>query len=192
MSPVTVTLRPPPGPPAAWWGPAFTLDAGGLVVLVTPADPPEGERYDPDAGLSLYTGPAATQAVLEALERDGEATAWCALLTPWPTEGGRLKRQPILRMGLPGGPLTPMVTLRADPRGVRLSFEVGGAPLLPPPARDRGGPIDQAFADASFAARAALAGWLHRLRERGFAVDVTGPGAEALQALLAAPGPERA
>ena len=191
MSPLVLRLEAPPGPVAAWWVPAFTEDAGGLIFPVSPGgtEPAEAhERYQAELSLSLFVGPPATRSLLVGLESGRAVSAWCTLVVPWPV-GGRLRRQPILRLGRPGV-LVPLVQLEAHPNGMSLTFGAAGAPLLPPPSRDRGGPIDQVFADAVDAARRELGGWLARLVARGFRVQLQGAAVEDRRSLAQALGPD--
>lgn len=182
MSPLTLRLSAPASPVAEWWT-ALVLEARGLLI---PVPVGEAERYDERLSLSLYEGPALTEQLGRALVAEGRVSAWCAVVVPWPVDG-RLVRQPILRMGRPGG-LVPLAALGADGSGMTLTFAAAGAPLLPPPSLDRGGPIDQAFADAVFAARREVGEWLARLVARGFGVTVAGAEDEARAGLVAALG----
>lgn len=178
MSPLVLRLEAPPGPVAAWWVPAFTEDAGGLIFPVEAASAAlaADERYEAELSLSLSVGPPATLGLLAELEAGRVVHAWCTLVVPWPV-GGNLRRQPILRLGRPGA-LVPLVGLEANASGLSLTFGAAGAPLLPPPSRDRGGPIDQAFADLVDAARRELGAWLARLEARGFRAQLTGATVE--------------
>ena len=180
MSPLTLTLSAPPSPVAEWWT-ALILEARGLLI---PVPVGTAERYDERLSLSLYEGPALTEQLGRALVEQGRVSAWCAVVVPWPVDG-RLVRHPILRMGRPGG-LVPLVALEADRSGATLTFAAAGAPLLPPPARDRGGPIDQAFEDAVFAARREVGEWLARLVARGFSVTAAGAEDDVRGALVEA------
>lgn len=190
MSPLVLRLQAPPGPVAAWWVPTFTEDAGGLIFPVDAggAALAEGhERYEAELSMSLSVGPPATRSLLVELERGRAVNAWCTLVLPWPI-AGQLRRQPILRLGRPGG-LVPLVRLEANTTGMNLTFGAAGAPLLPPPSRDRGGPIDQVFADVVDAARRELGAWLARLVARGFRVRLGGASLEERRILAQALGP---
>lgn len=191
MSPLVLKFVAPPGPVASWWLPAFTEDAQGLIFPVAAAGPSqttEHERYEAELSLSLYVGPPATRPLLAELEQGRAVNAWCVLVVPWPIED-QLRRQPILRLGRPGS-LVPLIALEANPTGLSLLFGAGGAPLLPPPSRDHGGPIDQRFADVVEAARRELGAWLARLVARGFRVQLQGSGPEERRSLAQALGPD--
>lgn len=189
MSPLVLRLEAPPGPVAAWWVPAFTEDAGGLIFPVEAASAAlaADERYEAELSLSLSVGPPATRALLAELESGRTVHAWCALVVPWPV-AGNLRRQPILRLGRPGG-LVPLVRLEANATGMNLTFGAAGAPLLPPPTRDRGGPIDQAFGDVVDAARRELGAWLARLVDRGLRARLAGASLEDRRIVAQALGP---
>lgn len=162
------------------FGSLFTEDSGGLLTLVEAGERRElvpEETFDAARSVTVYRGAPATFRLLDRLTAQGEATAWLALNIGWPLEG-RLVRQPILRLGRPDGWL-PLAELEVAPTTMTLHFRAAGAPLLAPPSRDAGGPIDRAFDDLVVGARAELRGWLERARARGLMVTVGQEGVDS-------------
>lgn len=163
---------------------------GGLVIPATPAlaAPAScalvpGERYVGDVAATIYDGPTATGVMISELDGPAPRAFWCAVGVALP-RGPRLERQPWLRFGPPPvadrDVLWPIAIAARARDGIELTFARGGAPFVPPPSRDRGGPIDQTWTEAADLALHELASALARLSEEPLRVALVIEGASQL------------
>jgi hypothetical protein len=148
---------------------------GGLIIPATPAvDAPAshalipGERYVSDVAATVFEGSAATGALVSELAAPTTRAYWCAVGVALP-RGDKLERQPWLRFGPPPRvgleALWPIALASRVGDALELRFPRGGAPFVPPPSRDHGGPIDQSWREAADLALDALAVALGRATE---------------------------
>lgn len=117
-----------------------------------------------------FTGLPITAELARRAEQ-GAVEAYCAIMAGLPRgPGGAIAGDAWLRFHFdsdtPRAHFVPLAVLSVQPSRFTLRFDANAAPLIPPPSRDEGGPIDQAWARAAEVSTEALGRALGELTER--------------------------